>query len=143
MILVFEKPPRAKSVESWKSISADGAPPGVYTPNMSADDAEKWRAKIVGTQSGNHQIEIRSTAPGCNVVIVVNGAMPNQPQTTSPLYLWLDKPHNVKVSANGPMWMPPEVMASFNEAIAEAHILLRELDVGTRKAEILRRYSEG
>lgn len=42
----------------------------------------------------------------------------------------------MKVSANGPMWMPPEVMAQFTEAVAEAHALLKELDSGTSKAVI-------
>jgi len=32
-ILSFETPKKIMSKEKWTSISADGAPPGVYTPN--------------------------------------------------------------------------------------------------------------
>lgn len=46
-ILMWDTPEKVMSIESWKSISADGAPPGVYTPNMSRGDALSWKAKIV------------------------------------------------------------------------------------------------
>lgn len=76
-ILNFGKPPRAMSTEDHQSISADGAPPGVYTPNMSTKDAERWRAKLVGQRSGDYQIEVRKQVNGTNIVLVVNGKMPN------------------------------------------------------------------
>lgn len=57
-ILSWEKPPRRTSVENWKSISADGAPPGVYSPNMSQEDRLKWKAKLVGKKGGIKQVEI-------------------------------------------------------------------------------------
>ena len=47
-VLMWEKPEKVMSVEAWKSISACGAPPGVYTPNMSEEDMFKWKAKLVG-----------------------------------------------------------------------------------------------
>jgi len=76
-ILNFGKPPKAMSTEAHQSISADGAPPGVYTPNMSTKDAEKWRAKLVGSRSKNYQIEIRKQVSGTNILLVVNGKMIN------------------------------------------------------------------
>lgn len=37
-ILSFQKPKKVMSDKQYASITADGAPPGVYTPNMSEED---------------------------------------------------------------------------------------------------------
>ena len=59
MILDWNKPEKAMSIKEWKSISADGAPPGVYSPNMSEEDRLKWKAKsIVGKDT---RVEIRKS----------------------------------------------------------------------------------
>lgn len=47
-VLGWDKPAKVLTTEEWKSISADSAPPGVYVPNMSVDDMERWKAKMVG-----------------------------------------------------------------------------------------------
>lgn len=60
-VLYWEKPERIMSVEDWKQISADGAPPGVYTPNMSEEDKLKWKATLVGKTTENPRVEIRKT----------------------------------------------------------------------------------
>lgn len=60
-VLCWEKPERIMSVEDWKQISADGAPPGVYTPNMSEEDKLKWKATLVGKTTENPRVEIRKT----------------------------------------------------------------------------------
>lgn len=60
-VLHWEKPERIMSVEDWKQISADGAPPGVYTPNMSKEDMLKWKATLVGKTTDNPRVEIRKT----------------------------------------------------------------------------------
>jgi hypothetical protein len=73
LVLSWEAPPNATSTEQWQSISADGAPPGVYTPNMSAEDARKWKAKLVGKTTDNPRVEIRkTTGNGIQVLIVVS-----------------------------------------------------------------------
>lgn len=58
-IIYWEKPNRAMSVADWKNISADSAPPGVYTPNMSEEDQLKWKGKIIGTDKP--RVEVRKT----------------------------------------------------------------------------------
>lgn len=60
-ILYWGKPEKAISIDEWKSIAADSAPPGVYSPNMSAEDAERWKAKYVGMKSGDPRVEIRKS----------------------------------------------------------------------------------
>ena len=110
-VLSFVKPERAKSIEDWKSLQADGAPPGTYVPNMTKEDRLKWKATVVGTKSGNHQIEIRSMSPHSNVVIVVSGAMPTSDHRREP-------PYYVKVSSNGPAYFSVDLW----QALSLIHI---------------------
>lgn len=139
LILTFAKPKRARPIEEWKdSYPADGAPPGCYTPNMSKADKESWKAKVVGSQSGNHQIEIRKTVQGTNVVIVVNGSMP---EIVEPKNRWerrrREPTSNVRISANGPMQFSPKDWAELNRAVNEAHAVLTLLDhADTKKAAL-------
>lgn len=58
-ILTWEKIPKTMSSEDWKKISADGAPPGVYRPNMSEKDMLKWKAKLI--LGDDPRVEIRKT----------------------------------------------------------------------------------
>ncbi len=60
-------------VKDWKKISADSAPPGVYTPNMNEDDKLRWKAKLVGKRGGIKQVEIRKTTTnGTQLLIIVS-----------------------------------------------------------------------
>lgn len=70
-ILTWDKPKKAMPVDEWKSLSADGAPPGVYIPNMSEEDAERWRAKLVGTKRGNPQVEIRKAGLRGTLALII------------------------------------------------------------------------
>ena len=40
-MITWDKPNKVMSKEQHQSISADGAPPGVYQPNMSKEDQLK------------------------------------------------------------------------------------------------------
>tara|TARA_R110000772_G_scaffold6250_8_gene21954 strand:- start:2796 stop:3197 length:402 start_codon:yes stop_codon:yes gene_type:complete len=57
--ILWEKPEKAMSIEEWKSLSADGAPPGVYTPNMSVEDMLRWKGTII--KGSNPRVELRKT----------------------------------------------------------------------------------
>lgn len=121
MIPSFAKPEKVLSTEAWKGISADGAPPGVYVSNMSSEDRKKWKAKLVGTKSGDHQIEIRKMLSGTNLVLIVNGLMPSTPEESL----------LVKMSANGPGYFYPYELKEFELAIQEARDILKILDRGS------------
>jgi len=126
MVLSFAKPDRVKSVEDWKSISADGAPPGVYTSNMSDADRRLWKAKVTGIRSGHHAIEVRSEASGSNVLVIVSGANP-EPLPSG----WVrtpSDPHMIKMSANGPMYFTAEQWVNLLTAVQEARQVLALLD---------------
>ncbi len=68
-LLNFEEPKKAMSTDDWKKISADGAPPGVYRPNMSREDMYKWKAKKIGGK--DPRIEIRKSGNGSQMLLVV------------------------------------------------------------------------
>lgn len=61
-ILVWDKPAQVMTPEEYAAISADGAPPGVYVPNMSKEDTYKWRARKIGGK--DPRVEIRKTVSG-------------------------------------------------------------------------------
>ncbi len=143
MILSFVKPKKALSTEDWKNQhSADGAPPGVYVPNMSEEDMLKWKAKVVGSKDGNHQIEIRSLETRSNLVAIVNGAMPVVIAVDPSWPKWQQPKqpvaHELKLSSNGPMHFTAEVWSRFMEALTEAREVLRLLDNPETKAVTLK-----
>lgn len=109
-VLSWEKPVRAMDVEAWKAISADCAPPGVYTPNMSAADRQRWKAKLVGAKTDAARVEIRKAWGGALVVIVVR--LHDQ---------------NVTISQNGKLWGTFEEFAQLVAAVEEARQVLLQL----------------
>jgi len=116
-VLIWDKPKRAMKVEEWKSLSADGAPPGVYTPNMSREDMLKWKGKLV--KGEDPRVEIRKTfyfsngkqypehvGYGSQVVVTVR--------------LQSDDNPNVLISTNGKIAMSFDDYKDLNMAIGEA-----------------------
>jgi len=69
-LLFWGKTEKTMPIDDWKSISADGAPLGVYTSNMSREDRLKWKAKLVGQKTGKLAVEIRKEA-NANIVMTV------------------------------------------------------------------------
>lgn len=125
MILSWDKPEKVMGKEAWQSISADGAPPGVFTPNMSEVDQLKWKAKFIG--GGFHRVEIRkTTVNGTQVLIVVTlGGFPHKVDTHHPDGMELKSQKcNVRVSQNGPAFYSFDDWQDFNSAIEEAKQVL-------------------
>ena len=119
-ILDFTKPARAESVEDWKKRSADGAPPGVYHPNMSKENMLKWKAKLINAGKPEARVEIQKTFHysndkpypesinyGAQVKIVVSNQEPN-----------------VLISTNGKIAMSMLENMELNLAINEAKLVL-------------------
>lgn len=135
--LSFAKPKKAMSSEEYaNSYSSDCGVPGTYSGNMNQEDRLRWKAKLVGSRSGNHQIEIRTVEPRSNLVVVVNGAM-DQPQAKKPFYRMEGEPFSIKLSANGPTFYDPALWERLQEAVEEARKVLALLDAeDTRKAAL-------
>lgn len=115
MILSWGKPPRKMPAEEWRDISADNAPPGVYVPNMSDEDAQKWRAKHV--KGKDPRVEIRK---------VVTGADPDGRGTYAQILIVVRPVGIVRMSANGPMTFHEVEWAELFQAVAEAREKLQE-----------------
>lgn len=120
-VLHWDKIPQEMSKEDWMKISADGAPPGVYRPNMSHDDMLKWKAKFITGE--DRRIEIRktfhwnngknypkSTNYGSQVLIQVRLNSENEPE--------------VLISANGKIAMSHIESIMLQKAIEEAKFAL-------------------
>ncbi len=131
-ILVWDKPQRAMPLEQWYSITADNAPPGVYTPNMSQADAERWKAKLTGTHGRQPQVEIRKSVGACQMVVVVGldgydyGTYTRQPadgRTRS------TRGKNIHFSLNGPAQLTFDQFYELVTAVTEAQSVLRRWEL--------------
>jgi len=124
-ILCFRKDiPKKMSTKEWLSISADGAPPGVYTPNMSKQDMLKWKAKLI--KGSDPRIEIRKTFEWHN-----NKKYPKSKNYTAQVLFVvrldsMDEP-NVLFSTNGKIPMNFIDLSELWLAIAEAKMLLTQM----------------
>lgn len=129
MILKWDKPEQVMSKESWQGISADGAPPGVYCPNMSDEDQQAWKAKLVGKRSGIKQVEIRKTTSNHTqmLLIVSNDGFRRKVDHWHPDGKEFPG-RNVRISLNGPAAFTFEEMEQMALAIEEARQILQELE---------------
>jgi hypothetical protein len=132
-VLCWTKPAKAMSTERWQEISADAAPPGVYTPNMSAEDAQLWRAKLIGGPLA--RVEIRKT--------VVGRQRPESPGSRrlarvshAQLVVIVDK-DSVRVSTNATADFTIEEWAELGSAVTEAvTVLMRYWEQRAQDARI-------
>lgn len=129
-VLSWDKPQRAVSVEEWKGISADSAPPGVYTPNMSREDRLKWKAKLIRPKDTPPRVEIRKSfnmGGGAQVLIIVSlGGGYNYGPGYRVEQRWggTTKGINVHVSANSAACMTFDQWGEMMAAVAEAKAVL-------------------
>ena len=126
-VLNWKKPNKVMSVESWKEISAEDAPAGVYTPNMSWDDKLKWKAKYIGGLSP--RVEIRKTTDnGTQVLIVVSlGSFPRKSHYGEKEDSNIERGSigkNVRISQNGPAMYTFDDISNMYIAIEEARRVL-------------------
>jgi hypothetical protein len=115
-----------------ESFSADGAPPGVYIPNMSGTDMRKWKAKLIKGEFA--RVEIRKSA-GSQMVIIVS--LSGTPITTNKVYDHSIRAYkkvpcfqdvNVKMSMNGPAHMSFKELNELYLAVSEAKLVLEQLN---------------
>lgn len=154
-ILMWEKPEKILSTDEWKAISADGAPPGVYTSNMSKEDRERFKAKLVRPKAGPPRVEIRVTVEGVQVVVVVaeetvppppypwgNGAAEDRAEQMARVEAyraWEKTPGALgfQMSMNGTVSAPIEWYLNLTVAVAEARVVLAVLASPVRVGETI------
>ena len=123
-ILVWDTPPKAMSTQDWNNISADSAPPGVYTPNMSDEDMDKWKAKLIGVTTEYPRVEIRKATTALMLIIVSLG------QGFKQKYKSMPEGANIQVSTNGASAFTWDEWQEFNQAIQEAREALEGITNG-------------
>jgi hypothetical protein len=115
-LLSFEKPEKVLTDAQWRAISADGAPPGVYTPNMTDEDKERWKAKLI--KGKDARIEIRKCFMGlgyyAQVCIIVY-------KQTSEEFA------DVVISTNGKIGASFQQIEEMHQVINEAKTILNNL----------------
>jgi hypothetical protein len=160
-VLQWDRPKRAMPKEEWKeAYGFDGGPVGGFMPNMSKQDAERWKAKLSGTRTGFPQVEIRRQCGPSLMLIIVNLGAGYSYKGRTPAYdveatsRWTSARGGMKamsmidalanqpitcgtqihVSMNGPSLMDFDEMADMQRAIAEARSALEALETapGTR-----------
>lgn len=134
---MWDKPKRVMSKEDWAENQADGAPPGTFMPNMSAEDVAKWKAKLVGHKTSYPQVEIRKDS---TVVILSLKGYKYKYYDTRRSQENLDKIRQydkkatydkwplIHIASAGPMVMSFEDLDEFKQAIDEGIEFLRNLD---------------
>lgn len=127
MILSWDKPEKVMTHEEWASISADGAPPGVYFPNMSEADMDKWKAKLIKGEFS--RVEIRKSAHGTQMLIIVSmtGTPIEKQWARGNTKLPALHDVNVKMSMNGPSMFTFEEINQLPLAVQEARKVLEKL----------------
>lgn len=160
-VLQWDRPKRAMPKEEWKeAYGFDGGPVGGFMPNMSKEDAERWKAKLSGTRTSFPQVEIRRQCGPSLMLIIVNLGAGYSYKGRTPAYdveatsRWTSDRGGMKamsmidalanqsitcgtqihVSMNGPSLMDFDEMADMHRAIAEARSALEALETapGTR-----------
>lgn len=129
-VLSWEQPKKKMPKEDWLKITADNAPLGVYTPNMSKEDMLKWKAKHI--KGKDERVEIRKSFHHNNgkkypenvnyaaqVVIIVRKEANDQPQ--------------ILISTNGKIGMSLFSFLDMESAIKEAFAVLTQKIFGGKE----------
>ncbi len=128
---MWEKPKKLRdSKEHADDHCADGAPPGAYVPNMSAEDAMKWKAKLAGHKTGFPQVELRRD--GCVIVVSTRGYKYKHYDTRD-IKSWKkaskrqDEVKLIHIACSGPMYLTELEYAEMLQAVEEAKAKLKEI----------------
>jgi hypothetical protein len=142
MLINFGEPKKLMSAKDHAdSYGFDGGPAGGYMPNMSAADAERWKAKHINSGKENARIELRKTFTGiynnqCRTQVTIFVALDgwdyaakyeNRTGDRKDGYFYTDtRGLNVRMSMNGPLLMTFEQFAEINQIVEEAKAILLE-----------------
>jgi len=129
ILIMWEKPQKILTTDDWKSISACGTPPGVYTPNMSEEDMLKWKGTLKGKTTNKPYVELRKTfKKNNNKKYPFNENMYSQVLIVVSIKNYNDmNDANIIISMNGKSGMSFKELEDLNQVINEARNLLKIL----------------
>ncbi len=124
-LLMWDKPAKKMAVDEWKdSYGFEDGPTGGYLPNMSDQDAARWKAKLVGKTTSSPQVEIRRTLGSYQLLLIVSLGGGYK-------YKWYTREQtqgvNVHLSANGPIAMSFQDVQDMSTVVQEAREYLENL----------------
>lgn len=123
-ILDFEKPVKVKIDAGF-----DGGPTGGYVPQMSVEDARKWKANHFNKGKEGERIEIRKSFKECQILIIVGKDGWNYSTKHEVADVAYEDSHwpkigtkgkNVRISLNGPLKLSWAEWDEMVQAVAEA-----------------------
>lgn len=114
----------------------DGGPDGGYMPQMSDDDAARWKAKILNEGKCNARIELRKSFPNTATQVMIFVALDgwdfaNKNESIDQKqeqygHTQATRGLNVRMSMNGPLKLTFEQFDEFAQIIAEAKAYLKK-----------------
>lgn len=121
-LLNFDKP---KKVDVGGGF--DGGPPGGYLPQMSNEDAGRWKAKAFNLGKENARIELRKTMSSqVFIIVALDGwdlSAKYEYRKENPKGHWHHhdtRGLNVRISMNGPLLMTFEQFVEIHQIVEEA-----------------------
>lgn len=125
-LINWNKPKKARSTEEHnKANSSDCGIAGTYASNMSQEDEESWKGKIVNKKTDHPHVELRKTFSDVQLLIIVatDNGYNYKYEKVEPDDRWNNstKGVNVRMSMNGALQMTFSEMMEINIAIEEAY----------------------
>ena len=114
-LLDFSKPEKVRSTEEHnEGTASDCGVPGTYVPNMSREDREKWKGKIIG-KSGKRPLQIEIRKNSSVTVVGLKGYK----------YKFYDTDKfNIHVASSGPIQMTFKDWEEWRQCVEEAKKIL-------------------
>lgn len=121
MTLLNFKVPEKKSMGG----GFDGGPVGGYVPQMSYEDAERWKCKIFNEGKENSRIEIRKSFDCVQIFIIVakdgwDLSSKNEKRNANSTLYFDTKGLNVRMSMNGSLRLTFEQFEEIGKIVEEA-----------------------
>ena len=131
-LLMWDKPQKAQSVTDWKnSYGFEDGPAGGYVPNMSDQDAARWKAKLVGKTTPYPQVEIRKTSGSTQLLMIVSLGQgynyKSYKAVPSSRGAYATQGVNVHMALNGGLQLTFEEMHQMHAVVQEAKEYLENL----------------
>lgn len=120
-LLDFSKPKKARPSEEHNEYTSDCGIPGTYAPNMSREDRQRWKGKIVG-KSGKRPLQIEIRKDSFVTVVGLKGY--NYKHYKVGDYSSDTTGLNIHVASAGPIQMTFEDWEEWRQVVEEAKKIL-------------------
>lgn len=123
MLIDWNKPKKSRSQKEHNAMfSSDSGVAGTYVPNMSQEDQEKWKGKLINKGKPNARVELRKSFEATQLLLIValDGWDYKNESRTPDRWGRSTLGKNVRMSMNGPLSLSFEEMQEMSQVIQEA-----------------------